>query len=277
MNAASTARTLAMLLLVLEGCGSVSSDPKPTEEVSTSFRGRVTYALHMRDDKLTRDDDGAWSAVNDQGVQFRVKRGGFIIQNLQLTTCDPLHRGHQHGRWVQRLLLDEAYAGHGGPQDPSAVTIPRYMNVAQPEGTPLSIETTADGLYCGVHFLVGMLRGEVADGAEAPVELQGHSLWLEGTWRVPNTEADIAFRIQATEAFGVRTELFEDMPSHLNQSFSSVQLTGHADRAVWFDGVNPQKMDQRAIRRLILRNVVESIQWTASPSAKTQQPIGDKP
>ena len=212
----------ASLIIALGGCASSPDDAASTEDVAPPFRGGVTYALQLSDDDLTVHPEGGWSTTNDQGVTFHVARGGMIVQNLQLTSCDPLHRGHQHGHWTRWLGIGEAYAGHGVPEDPSAVTIPRYIEAAAMQQTPLSIQTTADGLYCGVHFLVARLRGNVAEGPSAPAALQGHSVWLEGTWRLANTEANIAFRVQATEAFGARTELFDDMPTHLDQSFSDI-------------------------------------------------------
>ena len=51
-------------------------------------------------------------------------------------------------------------------------------------------------------------------------------------------------------------------------------ITGRVARSAWFDGVHPQKMDQRAMRRLVLRNVVESVQWSAAPVAKPPQASG---
>lgn len=269
MNTLSAKLRFAALAMTLCGCGSSSDDAASSDASATPFQGSVTYALDLNHGGTIAEDGDGWSAVNELGVRFDVHRGGVVLQNLQLTTCDPNHRGHQHGRWIRWLGVQDAYAGHGAPEDPSAVSIPRYLRVAGSSAESLSATTTADGLYCGVHVLIGRLLGEVQGGVAPPPELQGHSLWLEGTWRLPDTETDIAFRMQATEAFGVRTELFEDMPTHLDHGFASVTLTGQGDRSAWFKGVHPQKMDQRAVRRLVLRNVVESIQWSGAPVAKS--------
>jgi hypothetical protein len=257
---------LVILCIFFGSCASKPQETVPKDVAGPPFQGTVSYALETNDANLTRAEDGSWSVVNDLGVHFRVVVGGYIVQNVQLTTCDPLHEGHQHGRWMRIPGIATAYAGHGGPQDPSAVPIPRYINAASASNASLALQRQADGLYCGVHFLIGRLRGDVAGGDPAPAALQGHSLWLEGTWRLPDSNAELAFRIQATEAFGKRVELFENLETHLDGSFSRVVVNGTIEPSKWFEGVHPQKMDRRAMQRLVLRNIVESIEWTGTPA-----------
>lgn len=269
----------------------VAAEKRPGPRAPGLWASAVKYQLTV-DRAGTRPLEGAGLELTTaRGEVVQVTRAFTVQGSATLVDCtgaggDVWDRREARPGWFEwpfGLLIGAAFAGHGGPVDPSAVVRPLLVDLL---GGPIDYGTAAfaNTRYCRVHYLV---NGPYERGAlvALPVDIDPLRLTLhvEGRFRpARDGTAWRPFTAHATAAdgalFDLPAVLAETRPARLApEGGARVLVQVQRSLAGLFDGVDLEAPSAALGRALLERlgrqtRVRVSLQEREEPQEKQAQP-----
>lgn len=258
-RAIATALALVGCGVLLAGCRSAPPEAPPGPH-------EVRYRLAWSSDGVARVADGsAWEVTNDLGYRIRVTRGWVASYSMELVECP---KDSAIERVLAAALLPRsAFAGHlSGTPNPAAIHPAQVESLLDLERRDVGAVTLAPQEYCKVHYLVAR-AGRESPGLPSEFDMVDVSLHVEGTYRAPDSTADVPFTIHTASAYG---QLFEragvpPAPIRVDTGRTALQVEVLRKLARMFDGVDFAHMTDKNIALQVLRSLVNSAEIRVVP------------
>lgn len=202
--------------------------------------------------------DKGWRVTTDRGYDVQVTEGFLITYSVQLAPCADDDLGYTID--PRRLFgVGHAWAGHGGPEDPSAWLMGIAENLAAPEHVSLAPISLSSGIYCRAHYLVSRADTKTR-GLPEDFNMVGTSLYLQGTAALDGGEPQ-PFSIWSTLPVGELVAWSEPV-SPVDLSDGTIDVTFTRDLGRLFDGVAFQTMSDESIEKTVLLGLIERLSVT---------------
>lgn len=230
------------LLLLAAAC-----DPGPPRPVNVRFDLAWDTAGAML-------SDGRAVITTDTGYEVELDRLTVITYSVELMPCAPLP-----AKRASLGIIAAAWAGHEAGHPPTRTNQAAFE-------TPLTAGTIAmdripvpDVAYCGAHYLIGRLL-DPPPGA-SPADTVGFSLRMHGRTRKAGEGAWNELTLDSPVAHGILVNFPDAKGGTRFKDGDVVVMTRKL--APMFDGVDFQAMDQAAVVRQILRQIVSNtvVSW----------------
>jgi hypothetical protein len=212
---------------------------------------RVQYALELRSGARVQRDGQALHIQSDAGYRIDMTKATLATHSIALVPCAPTPPDLR-GASLWRALLPLAHAGHDTRRDASSIdgTIEdlRVSAVRHELGTSA---LSADR-YCRVHYVLGGGNPSARIAGSAP---NATSLALAGTFRAPSG-ASGELRVATQLAHGKLSEL----PRLQTASGSTLRVSVSRELDTLFDGLRLESLDEKALARALLTNLIEHTQ-----------------
>jgi hypothetical protein len=216
--------------------------------------GSISYQTAWDLGQIVRSaDNQSWSVVNDLGYTVNVTRGYIVSSHATLNEC-----GHVTGvtDWLASLFSTSvAHAGHtsGGP-DQAAIAASYVESLTALEPLQMGSVAVSEYSYCKGHYLIAQATPGTHN-QPADVTMQGHSLYVEGTYQAPGSTAQIPFTIKTSLGNGNLYDLKitgSDQLVHAVISSAQVQITIRRHIDTMFNGVDFTRMDDETRTSMVL-------------------------
>jgi hypothetical protein len=219
--------------------------------------GSISYQTTWETGSIVRDTaTKGWSVVNDLGYTVHVERGYIVTTSTTLNECD-----HTTGvvDWMSSLFSTSvAHAGHtsGGP-DQAAILASHVESLTTLQPLQLGSVNVNEYSYCKGHYLVAQASSITRDLPQ-DVPMEGHSLYVEGTYQAPGSTDSVPFVIKTSVGDGALFNLkvlnvSDAMPSvHAVIGQVPVQITIRRHIDGLFSGVDFMKMDDDTRAQTVL-------------------------
>ncbi len=252
--------TLACSSLVVLACSE--------EEVQEPIHS-ISYVLTWNTDGVSFEDGGLY-LTNNLGIDIQMDAAYLVLYSTQMVACET--NESILGRIYDWFMPSIAYAGHGGEnRDPSAMLIPTVEDVLNPQRLELGSQTVSDMVYCQIHYLVGRAEDN-AQYLPAQPDLVGTSLYVSGTWSPRESDESTEFLVKTSTAYGALKSLYpagsygdENAVYELDMSQSGAEVVIERYLATMFDDVDWTEMNETAVERKVLANIIDQLQITVTP------------
>lgn len=229
----------------------------------------ISYVLTWNTDGVEFKEDG-FSLKNNLGIDVHIDTAYLVLYSTQMVACET--NDSILGRIYDWLMPRIAYAGHGGEnRDPSAMLIPTVEDVLNPQRLELGSQAVSDMLYCQIHYLVGRAEDN-AQFLPAEPDLVGTSLYLRGTWSSNDSEDSSEFLVETSTAYGALKYLYpvqsygdEGAAYELDMNQTGAEVVIERYLATMFDNVDWREMNDTAVERKVLANIIDQLQITVTP------------
>jgi hypothetical protein len=211
MSAPITDRLLCAAAALTFCAALVAAEKRPGPRAPGLWASAVRYQLTV-DRAGTRPlEDAGFEVTTARGDLVQVTRAFTVQGSATLVDCtgaggDVWDR-REAARRLGALLVGEAFAGHGGPVDPSAVVRPQLVDLL---GGPIDYGAARfdDTRYCRVHYLVnGPYERGALPGLPADIDPIRLTLHVEGRYRLAGQGVFRPFTAHATAADGALFDL----------------------------------------------------------------------
>jgi hypothetical protein len=230
-------------------CLVVCGDPVEMVHNSVLAEGQheVRYTLGWDVEGAVPHADGGWLLSDDMEGTVHLTRGYLVSYSTELVVCED---ADEHGTALHGVLSPRAHAGH--PSDlsvnPAMVAQPRVEDLTDPRQFEWAAAILERETWCSVHYLVA--RGdELTLAMPGDVDLEGVSLYLEGSWRRADGSWE-DFVLQTEHATGT----IEDVQV-LNTGEEGADVVITRSLGGLFSGVDFATMDDEARAQQVLRNL----------------------
>jgi len=214
---------------------------------SNQSASEIRYHLAWDSGEAQLTDMG-WRVTNDRGYKIEVTEGYLVTYSVQLAPCSDSDLGE--GFDLRRLFgVGHAWAGHGGPEDPSAWLTGIAEDLAKPQQVSLQPVPLNTGIYCRAHYLVARAESK-ARGLPDDFNMIGTSLYVAGTAALDDGEPE-PFSIWSTLPIGELTPWTEPV-SPIDISDGGVDVTITRDLGRLFDGIAFETMSAEGIEKTVL-------------------------
>ena len=249
----------ALAMLTVGGCEHGAVPPSaPTPHV-------VRYRLEWTTDGVAKNADApGWAVRNDLGYQVRVSRGWVTSYSMELVEC-PQPTAATPVAALGALLWSAfeapAFAGHNaGTPNPAAIRPMQVESLTDPVPHDVGTVTLAPQAYCRLHYLLAR-AGHDSPGLPADLDMVDTTLHVEGTWRAPDTSADVPFTIHTASAYG---ELFDHVDGastfDVDPGRGDLQVVVRRKLGRVFDGVDFAHATEKLTAQRVLESIVESVE-----------------
>ena len=229
----------------------------------------ISYVLDWNTDGV-EFEDSALTLTNNLGIDVHVDAAYLVLYSAQMVACET--NDSILGHIFDWLMPGIAHAGHGGEnRDPSAMLIPTVEDVLQAKRFELGRQTVSDMLYCQVHYLVGRAE-ENAQFLPTEQDLIGTSLYLRGSWSLMDSEISTDFLVETSTAYGALKDLYplgkfgdESAAYELDMNESGAEVVIERSLGSMFDDVDWMQMNETAVERKILANIIDQVRITVTP------------
>lgn len=190
-----------------------------------------------------------------------VDAGYLVSHSVSLAPCaagpkaPPPSSRQGFAPWLERLLsIPSAYAGHGGPADPSAISVPHIESLRSPETLDLGEVSFPAAAYCKVHYLIARADGRARE-LPRDVDLLGTSLHLAGSVKPPGGAGEAPLAVHTSLANGALRDIpVETRGDPATAARASITVRRELDRI--FDGIDFSTASAPSVERRILTNLV---------------------
>ena len=229
-------------------------DARVTPEATQPEAGQIRYHLTWDWGDAVPDDLG-WRVTTDRGYAVHVTEGYLVTYSVQLAPCTEDDLGTA-SRWPTLFGAGEAWAGHGGPDDPSAWITGLVEPLASPVNTSLTPITVEPELYCRAHYLLA--RAETgALGLPEDIDMMGTSLYIKGTV-ARGDEPATTFTIWSTLPTG-QLLAWSEPATPIDVTDLGVDVTITRDLGRLFDGVEFATMSTESVEKTILLGLADRL------------------
>ena len=192
--------------------------------------------------------DEGWRVTTDRGYDVEVTEGFLITYSVQLAPCADDELGYSID--PRRLFgVGQAWAGHGGPEDPSAWLMGIAEDLAKPQQVSLQPVPLNTGVYCRAHYLVARAETKTR-GLPNDFNMVGTSLYVAGTAALDDGPAQ-PFSIWSTLPVG-ELITWGDPISPVDLSDGGIDVTITRDLGRLFDGIAFETMSAESIEKTML-------------------------
>lgn len=246
---------VTLAALGLAACGGGGGDSSSEDGISV-----VIDVQHRQFDAATAQASelpaGSKTLLNSEGVSITLDLAYLNIWSLELVTdCSGASFSYDSGH--RRGLISAAYAH--ADEAPNRISVPSVLSLLPADQTLMDLGRMQPppGDYCGV---IIDLQAADADTRylPAPVDMQGRSLYLSGSYQAPGMAQPQAFEFSTGQRLLSRQMLF-DLPLRLNagQRQGWLLLAFEYDR--WFDGVDLANLADPTQATLLAQNIAAAI------------------
>jgi hypothetical protein len=169
--------------------------------------GSIRYRYEWDLEGVSLADDGAsWTVVTDLGYEVTVHESYFVSASVQLTQCVE-EEGILGRVWSTLFGIPSARAGHSSEYNPAAVTLGIVERLNQLTNVDAGTTTELTERFCSVHYLVAAGDKETRALPDA-IQMVDRSLYVQGTWKAPDSDVVVPFTVDSALGWGALTELY---------------------------------------------------------------------
>ena len=231
--------------------------PRPSHEISW----RLAWS---REGIIPFPDRPGFALTNDLGHRVEVEAAWLTTWSTALVPCPEAvgSRARSLGWFAGRALTElglnptEAFAGHTGIGDPSALDLPQLedlIRLATVDAAPMEVPPRR---YCTLPVRVARPPGAPAAVLPGGIDLSRTSLFVRGRWTVPGGKP-LPFIIQTARADGVLLPL--PAPGVIDTGRQDARVTVWRSVGTLFDGVDLPQMEPAEVERRAMRNLRDSV------------------
>ena len=224
--------TVAALMLILAGCNDNTTLANPDSSTGELDPHQIRYVLEWDLDDIEMLLDGSIGLTTGEGHRITIHQGWLVNYSASLVPCD-YWNGTDAGSGGLRLLgIGSAHAAHGGDDDPSMTRNAVFENLLTGETSILDEVTVTPQRYCKLHYVTAKSNLMTRD-APMDLNLEGSSLYVEGTIQRNDEEAPEAFTIDTDLAYGILRPLFDDVDPMASMNTEDGGIEVRIRRRLW--------------------------------------------
>lgn len=229
--------------------------------VETTTEGDIQYEMIWNLDGVEFDADGAgWTVESALGYTVHVEIAYLVSYTMQLVECAD-HTHNDTTAWLSDAFIpNSAEAGHGDERDSSLIDQPIVEDFASPTNFILGQITVPSINYCQGHYLVARAY-DTTQNLPNDVDMLGSSLYMAGTYTLPNSAEPQEFIIDTNLANGILVDLvYYGNQAHVAIGGDMAQIQVIRALSTLFDTVDFATMEEDMQSKAVLWQLIDTTQ-----------------